>query len=202
MLKKKKRKATKSKTPKFTLPKITLNKQHKTIFGSFLFLLGILMCIAFISYLFSWKTDQSEIGHLSRSSNTQNVTNIFGATISHFFIYKGFGIASILFAMLISLSGITILLNTSIEALKKRWFWGVLIAIWFSVVLGFFNTSILSGVIGYETNDFLQDYLGKIGTVILLLFFLLTYLITRFKFITDVINSFLNSPKKVRITSI
>ncbi|PHS03575.1 MAG: cell division protein FtsK [Kordia sp.] len=191
-----KRKEKKSKLPKISSPNITLNKQQKTILGSFLFLLGILICIAFISYLFSWKVDQSEIGHLTRSTNTENVTNIFGATISHFFIYKGFGIASILFAILISLSGITILLNTSIEALKKRWFWGVLIAIWISVFLGFFNTSILSGTIGFETNDFLQDYLGKIGTAILLLFFFITYLITRFKITTDVISSFLNSPKK------
>ncbi|NQY28715.1 MAG: DNA translocase FtsK [Flavobacteriaceae bacterium] len=191
-----KRKEKKSKLPKISSPNITFNKQQKTILGSFLFLLGILICIAFVSYLFSWKVDQSEIGQLTRSTNTENVTNIFGATISHFFIYKGFGVASILFAILISLSGITILLNTSIEALKKRWFWGVLIAIWISVFLGFFNTSILSGTIGFETNDFLQDYLGKIGTAILLLFFFITYLITRFKITTDVISSYLNSTKK------
>jgi len=196
MAKKKKISPKKSNLPKFTLSNTTLNKQQKTILGSFLFLLGVFMCIAFVSYLFSWKTDQSEIGHLSRSSDTENVTNIFGATISHFFIYKGFGIASILFAILISLSGITVLLNTSIEALKKRWFWGVLVAIWISIFLGFFNTSILSGTIGFETNDFLQDYLGKIGTAILLLFFFLTYLITRFKITTDVIGLFLNKNKE------
>ena len=192
MAKKKKTSPKKSKLPKFTLSNTTLNKQQKTILGSFLFLLGLFMCIAFVSYLFSWKADQSEIGYLSRSSDTENVTNIFGATISHFFIYKGFGIASILFAALISLSGITVLLNTSTEALKKRWFWGVLVAIWVSIFLGFFNTSILSGTIGFETNDFLQDYLGKIGTAILLLFFFLTYLITRFKITTDVIGGILN----------
>ena len=94
MAKKKKTSTKKSKLPKFTLPNTTLNKQQKTILGSFLFLIGILMCIAFVSYLFTWKADQSEIGHLSRTSDTENVTNIFGATISHFFIYKGFGIAS------------------------------------------------------------------------------------------------------------
>jgi len=196
MAKKKKTSPKKSKLPKFSLPNTTLNKQQKTIFGSFLFLLGLLMCIAFVSYLFSWKTDQSEIGHLSRSSNTENVTNIFGATISHFFIYRGLGISSLLIAVLVCLSGITVLLNTSIEALKKRWFWGVLVAIWISVFLGFFNTSILSGTIGFETNDFLQDYLGKIGTAILLLFFFLTYLITRFKITTDVIGIFLNKNKE------
>ncbi len=202
MSKKKKEKVTKNKVKKFTLPSIILNKQHKTILGSFLFLLGILMCIAFVSYLFSWKADQSEIGHLSRTTNTENATNIFGATISHFFIYKGFGIASIIFAALTSLSGITVLLGTSIEALKKRWFWGTLVAIWISIFLGFFNTSILSGTIGFETNDFLQDYLGKIGTAILLLFFFLTYLITRFKITTDVISSFLNNSKKEDTTTI
>jgi S-DNA-T family DNA segregation ATPase FtsK/SpoIIIE len=202
MSKKKKIKDTKSRVPKFTLPKITLNKQHKTILGSFLFLLGLLMCIAFVSFLFSWKADQSELGHLSRTTNTENATNIFGAIISHFFIYKGFGIASIIFAVLVSLSGITVLLNTSIEALKKRWFWGVLVAIWISVFLGFFNTSILSGTIGFETNDFLQDYLGKIGTAILLLFFFITYLITRFKITAEVIGTLLNNKKKEGITPI
>jgi len=202
MPKKKKTKDPKSKVSKFTLPKFILNKQHKTILGSFLFLLGLLMCIAFVSYLFSWKADQSEIGHLSRTSNTENITNIFGATISHFFIYKGFGIASILFAILICLSGITILLNTSIEALKNRWYWGVLVAIWISIFLGFFNTSILSGTIGFEVNDYLQDYLGKIGTAILLLFLFLTYLITRFKITTDVIGSFLNNSRKEGSTAI
>jgi len=199
---KKKTRVTKNKAKKITLPKITFNKQHKTILGSFLFLLGLMMCIAFVSYLFSWKADQSEIGHLSRTSNTENVTNIFGATISHFFIYKGFGIAAILFAVLISLSGITVLLNTSIEALMKRWFWGILIAIWVSIFLGFFNTSILSGTIGFEVNDYLQDYLGKTGTGILLLFLFLTYLIIRFKITTDAIGAFLNSAKKEDNTTI
>lgn len=195
MSKKKTLKNSKKKTSKFDFNKIILNKQQKTILGSFLFLFGILMCIAFISYIFSWKEDQSEIGYLSRSSETKNVVNIFGASISHIFIYKGFGIASILFALLTSLSGVTILLNTSIEALKKRWFWGTLVVIWISIFLGFFNSSILSGIIGFETNDFLQDYLGKIGTLVLLFFLFLTYLIIRFKISGDIISKYLDNLK-------
>jgi DNA segregation ATPase FtsK/SpoIIIE, S-DNA-T family len=196
MSKKKTIKNSNKKTFKFDLGKINLNKQQKTIFGFFLFLLGILICIAFISYIFTWKEDQSEIGHLSRSSETKNILNIFGASISHFFIYKGFGIASILFAILISLSGITIILNTSIEALKKRWFWGTLIVLWISILLGFFNTSILSGIIGYESNSFIQDYVGKTGTVAFLLFLLLSYFIIRFKITTELIGAFINNNGK------
>jgi S-DNA-T family DNA segregation ATPase FtsK/SpoIIIE len=122
-----------------SLRDFTLNKQQKTILGIFLLFLGVLMGIAFISYLFSWKADQSEIGHFNRNSETENIVNIFGASISHFFMYKGFGISSIIFALLTCLSGITILLKTSIDALKKRWVWGTLIVIWTSVFLGFFR---------------------------------------------------------------
>jgi DNA segregation ATPase FtsK/SpoIIIE, S-DNA-T family len=189
-------KNTKKKTHKIDLKNFKLSKQQKTIFGSFLFLLGILMAIAFISYIFSWKEDQSEIGHLSRNSETKNILNIFGASISNFFIYKGFGIASIFFAILTSLSGLTIVLNTSTIALKNRWFWWTLITIWISVFFGFFNSTILSGTIGFESNDFLQDYIGKIGTGVLLLFLLLCFLIIRFKITTELISSFISNSNK------
>lgn len=193
MAKKKKIKTKSSK--KFKLPQIRLNKQQKNILGAFLFLFGGLLCIAFISYLFTWKADQSEIGHLSRYSKTENIANVFGASISHMFIYKGFGIASLIISFLISLSGITCLLDTKIDLLKKRWLWGLLVTLWLSVFLGFFSSSILSGTIGFEINDYLQSYLGKLGTGVLLLFFLLTYLITRFKITFDVIRELFKSTK-------
>ena len=178
------------KTPRKNIRDFSLNKQQKTILGVFLFFLGLLMTIAFVSFIFSWKTDQSEIGNFNRNANTKNIANIFGATISHFFIYKGFGISSIIFAVLTSLSGITILLNTSIEALKKRWIWGTLIIIWFSVLLGFFKSSVLSGTIGFEINNFIQDYLGKTGASILLLNLFLIYFIIRFKINSDVVKTY------------
>ena len=196
MAKKKKTKAPTKTYKKFKLPEITLNKQQKNILGVFLILFGVLMCIAFISYLFTWKADQSEIGHLSRHSKTENIANVFGASISHFFIYKGFGVASLIISFLISLSGITFLLNTKFDLLKKRWLWGMLVTLWLSVFLGFFNSSILSGTIGFEINDYLQGYLGKLGAGVLLFFFLITYFITRYKITFDVIGDFFNKTKE------
>ena len=192
---KKKTKAHKKTSKKFKIPELTLSKQQKNILGVFLFLFGILMCIAFVSYLFTWKADQSEIGHLSRHSKTENIANVFGASISHFFIYNGFGVASLIISFLISLSGITCLLDSKFELLKKRWLWGLLVTLWLSVFLGFFNSSILSGTIGFEMNDYLQGYLGKLGTGVLLFFFLLTYLITRFKITFDVVGEFFKKTK-------
>lgn len=192
-----KKKKTQTKTSKkFKLPQISLNKQQKNILGAFLVLFGGLLCVAFISYLFTWKADQSEIGHLTRYSKTENIANIFGASVSHLFIYKGFGVASLIISFLIGLSGITCLLDTKLDLLKKRWLWGLLVTLWLSVFLGFFSSSILSGTIGFEINDYLQGYLGKLGTGVLLLFFLLTYLITRFKITFDVIGDLFKSTKE------
>ncbi|GAL80461.1 cell division protein FtsK [Algibacter lectus] len=60
---------------------------------------------------------------------------------------------------------------------------GVLIIIWSSILLGFFGNknAILGGTIGFEINSYLQDYIGKIGVVLLLVFGLITYLAIRFK---------------------
>jgi len=186
-------KKKKIKTKKRSLPKLSnleLTKQHKTILGSFLVLLGVLLCVAFISYLFTWKIDQSQIGNFSRNVKTDNIASIFGVTISHFFIYKGFGIAALILAYLTVISGLHILVDTQKSTLKKRWFWGVVVMIWVAVFLGFFNTEILSGVIGFEVNDFLQDYLGKVGTGLLLFFFLITYLVLRFKLSVENISAY------------
>ncbi len=200
MAKKKTIKKNKRSLPK--LSKVVLTKQQKTILGSFLVLLGVFLFFAFVSYLFTWKTDQSEIGNFSRTTPVDNIANILGASISHFFIYKGFGVAALIVTFLTVASGLYFLLETQLLALKKRWFYGVIIMIWVSVFLGFFNTEILSGTIGFEVNTFLQDYLGKIGTGILLFFFLITYLVIRFKLSVTNIQEYFNKTKEENIAEV
>jgi S-DNA-T family DNA segregation ATPase FtsK/SpoIIIE len=55
--------------------------------------------------------------------------------------------------------------------------------LWLSVSLGFFTglSTILPGKVGLETNDYLQDYIGQVGTIILLVFLLICYLAIRFE---------------------
>jgi len=194
MAKKKKIKPNKKRFAK--LSSITLSKQHKTILGVFLMLLGALLFLAFISYLFTWKIDQSEVGSFTRDTKTENIASIVGASISHFFVYKGFGIAALILAGLTVVSGLHFLLETSKATLKKQWFYGTVIMIWISVFIGFFNTDVLSGTIGFEVNDFLQDYLGKLGTSMLLFFFLVSYLIVRFNLSVEHIKTYFAKTKQ------
>ncbi len=161
-----------------------LSSQQKLIFGSLLIILGVLMFIAFLSYFFTGAADQSTLSEFSqREIETENWLNKIGAWVSDTFINKGFGVSSFIFSGLLFLSGIYITLDIAKARLLRHWIWGTLIVIWLSVFFGFFyeDYDVLGGTVGFETNSFLQDYIGKIGTSLLLVFVLIVYLAIRFK---------------------
>ena len=195
----KKKAPQKQKQPRFNKPSLTLSPKNKIILGSFLFLFGLALLIAFVSFLFNWQADQSVLSQLGdREVKTQNLLNKFGAGISNFFIYEGFGIASFALAVLTITSGIYFFFNLNKKGLKDFWFWGVLVMIWLSVFFGFFagSNSLLGGTIGYEMNDYLQDYLGFTGTVLLLTFLMVVYLVARLKVTPEKILAVFKNTKK------
>ncbi len=200
MAKKKPEKKT-SKTPrvsKFKKSDFTLTRQHKIVLGSLLMLFAIALMIAFISFFFTWEMDQSIVGQVSRTTETQNWMQKFGANISHFFIYKGFGIASTIFAALVFRSGLNLFLSSK-KKLFNTWFWGSIIVIWISIFSGFFFTSspLLGGTIGFEINSFLQDYIGSIGVGLLLLFGAITYGVVRLKLTPENVMEYFNKKATV-----
>jgi S-DNA-T family DNA segregation ATPase FtsK/SpoIIIE len=190
------RKNPAKKTSKFTFK---LNRQQKVVLGSFLMLFGLALLVAFISFLFNWQADQSTLDHLAdRQIESKNWLSKFGAVISDFFIYKGFGIAAFVVAFLVGLTGIYLFFDFKKSNLQKFWFWGVLVMIWLSLFFGFFaeDNPLLGGRIGYEMNDYLQDYLGFFGTVLLMIFLFIVYLTVRLKVTPELIGSYLNKSKK------
>ena len=197
MAKAKKTSKTKNK-PRFKKPDFTLNNQQKLVLGSFLVILGFLLFTAFLSFIFTGKADQSALSEFTtRDVETQNWLSKVGAWLSDVFIQRGFGIASFIFSGLTFLSGVFVLMDLSKTKLRRHWFWGTLIVIWFSVLFGFFTSKndILSGTIGFEVNTFFQDYIGKLGTILLLIFAFITYLAVRFKFTPQRIASLFNKAK-------
>ncbi|MFH6770250.1 DNA translocase FtsK [Gaetbulibacter aquiaggeris] len=161
-----------------------LSSQQKLILGSFLAIFGVLLCISFISFFFTGDSDQSAISDFgSRETKAENWLSKSGAWLSDFFILRGFGISAFIFSGLIFLSGLYILLDSNKAKLRSHWFWGLLTIVWLSVLFGFFSNfnDTLGGTVGYEINSFLQDYLGIIGTIFLLLFVLIVFLAIKFK---------------------
>jgi S-DNA-T family DNA segregation ATPase FtsK/SpoIIIE len=130
-----------------------------------------------------------------RNEEAKNLLNKFGASVSHFVVYQGFGIASLILTVLLCITGLYYFLSLEKKGLFKKWIWGLIFMIWTSIALGFLADTrpLLGGLVGYEMNDFLQDYTGKIGVFLLLLFGLTFILVRLFEFTPDGMARFFRS---------
>jgi S-DNA-T family DNA segregation ATPase FtsK/SpoIIIE len=135
----------------------------------------------------------------------KNITNSnslgkIGAIISDFFIYKGFGVSSIIISFLIFLSSLHVLLEIKKRKLIKNWLWGFYLIFLFSIFFGLVDFgNIYSGIIGYEIVSFLNVYINSIGVVFLLVFMSLLYLTFRLNLGLDDIKRSVNFIKNFRL---
>ena len=192
--------ATKKKKSKPTSSKksfsLRLSKQNKIILGSLLILLSIALFFSFISFYFTWQEDQSLLTEFAnRNEQAKNLLNKFGASVSHYVMYRGFGVASFIFPALLCITGLYMFLGLPNKGLLSKWIWGLLLLIWISITLGFFAVEqpLLGGMVGYEMNDFLQDYAGKIGVLLLLIFMLTIIMVRLLKLTPEGIASYFKS---------
>lgn len=175
------------------------NQQTHLGFGVFLVLLSFWLLGSFVSFFSHWYQDQSQLAALAdRSITTKNGLSKIGATISDFFIYKGFGISAFVMPILVLVTGFFLIFDVPLKKIRKIAFWSLLLMIWTSVVLAVLalKNTLLSGVVGYEINDLFQDYIGKIGVILLLLLTAILYLIFRLKWKPKNIKSILSEKKE------
>ena len=192
------KKSTKSKKPNAVVAFFN-SRQTQTVIGSFLILFSLFLLVAFVSFFFSWKQDQSIVDLFAdKTIQSKNLLGKVGASLSHFFVFKGFGIGAFVIPYLLFVTGLFWLFKTRVYRLIIRYNWGLLSMLWLSVSLGFVNEgyAVLSGVIGYEINEYLQTFLGKTGLGIILLFLFLAYLTIRFKVTPELIINTLRSKVK------
>ena len=176
-----------------------ITKQHKIIFGSLLVLLAVALFFSFVSYYLNWSEDQSAVNALgNRDVVVQNWLGKIGATVAHFFLFQGFGIASFIFVRLLFLSGVYLVIGLPIKKLKNTWFWDLFAMVNISLLFGFFASYIpeLGGVIGFEMNLFFQDFMGKTGTLLVLLFSVIIFIVLRIKIDPDKIEAFFKRKEK------
>ena len=179
---------------------------HKSI-GLFLILLSIYLFIAFTSYLFSWKLDQSIIDGQpisfvfnGQETEVNNWLGKFGAYIAHRFLKIWYGIASFVFTFIAFLIGFKALFKQDLLPLLKTLKISLISLLWLCMTLGFiFNHSeldFMGGLYGNIINNWLVSVFGTIGTsffiifsgfvaVILLFNPSLSWLITFFNKISD-----------------
>jgi S-DNA-T family DNA segregation ATPase FtsK/SpoIIIE len=193
------KKEPKEKDPNQELKILKTKKQYRMLFGFVLVLTSIAFLVSFISFFLHGQADQSSVDALTdRSENAQNWLGKFGAYIADLFVYRGFGVAAFLLVKLLFLSGAFLILDLPMRKLKNTWFWDLFALIIVSILFGFFadNLPELGGTVGYEMNLFLQDYIGKTGTVLVLVFSMIVYMIFKIKVSPDAIKSFFEKKHK------
>ena len=178
------------------------NRQTQTVFGLFLTLFSFFLVIAFFSFFFSWQEDQSTLSQFANKAvKSKNLLGKIGTQLSDFFIYRGFGLAGFIIPVLIFLTGVSILFKISFKTIVKNWNWGLLFMLWISIAFGFAPNKILSGVVGFEMNEYLQTFLGSTGLILSLAFLLFSYLVVKFKVTPEKIINQLRSKKKNTVES-
>ena len=163
--------------------KTDLTPQRKVSAGIIILFICVALCATFISFIFSWQADQSVLAEFAdRNAQPENIFNKIGAYLGNLFIYRGFGIGTFIPLALLALTGLKLLLSLKAKMLNK-WFWGILWMLFISVCLGFFSSdaTILSGIGGYEINAYLRDYIGTLGTTLLLLMIFCLYLVGKLR---------------------
>ena len=152
--------------------KADVNK-FKVILAYTLLFISVILFTSFISYMYNWRVDQSNVGSLlDRNIEVENILGKIGASISHFFIYDLFGISSFIFPLILLVSSYYLLFNKKILDLIKKINWLLILIIWTTLLSGYLGNyfPIQSGIVGFEINAFLETYIGSIGILLIITF--------------------------------
>jgi S-DNA-T family DNA segregation ATPase FtsK/SpoIIIE len=170
------------------LKELARDERTGKITGMFFLLVAVFLFISFISYLFTWREDfsiaQQGFGAvLEKGDPAANLLGRLGAVVSHFFIYKAFGLASFLVCTFFFVVGINLLFRQRVFSIWRNLKYVTVGLVVLSVSLSFlFGASPFpfGGGAGDLINERLQSALGAVGTGALLLVVATGYFIWQF----------------------
>ncbi len=165
------------------------DERFKAVLAVLLLFFSAFLLFAFISYLFTWQTDQSKLSiswfSLISDENiiVDNWAGKTGAFFANLFIHNWFGISSISILLIIILVSFR-LLKIKLLPFSKTVKYLIFLTLWFSVALGYlFGTDwfFLGGATGYFISKWLNAATGKIGTFFILGITAFTFVIFVFR---------------------
>ncbi len=114
--------------------------------GFFLIIAGLSMFFALLSYMFTGQADFSEVGSQQSMSSIfeslkekeiSNWLGLYGAVISHFFIFRWFGISSFFIPPLLFLVGFKIVFNKQLIRISSYTIFAIFSIFWLCLMLGY-----------------------------------------------------------------
>lgn len=151
---------------------------------------AIFMFTSFVSYLFTGKADQSvvtsvqEVGLFQSGLDAANWLGVYGAMLSHTFIFAWFGIASFVIPPFLFVVGYRIVTGVALIPIVPLAIFSTFVLLWLTMLMGYMlqaseGVSIwgfITGGVGFELAVFLNSLIGW-GTLILLGLLLIVFII-------------------------
>jgi len=170
------------------IPAMLTDGRFARVTGFFILLLAAFLLLAFTSFLLTWKLDSNILDNndasfiIDSSVNVHNWTGKLGAWMAHLFIKRGIGISAYFILLLLFLAGFRLMTGVKLLPFSKTLHYSILAMLWISVTLGFSlmddpDLSVLGGVFGYQASNWLIGLVGRPGTVLLLIFIFISFLI-------------------------
>ena len=169
-----------------SLKELARDERTHKIMGAVSLAIAIFFFISFVSYFFTWKEDQKYVLHGGIFNNDGNIHNLLGglgAFISHFFIWRGFGIASLLICTFFFVAGVNLLFSHRVFSVQRNLKYVTFGLLVLSVSLAFIfsqNDFRFGGGVGNMICEWLVKLLGNIGTAVLLIVLAFAYFIWQF----------------------
>ncbi len=165
------------------------DERTRKISGALLLLIGFMLLVSFVSYLFTWYQDQDKVisagGSLIWGSDIDfnNQLGSLGAYLSHLFMYKGFGVAAFLIPSFFFVSGINLFLSKPVFSVGRNIRYVLLGLVFFSVAFALvFQDSRFAwgGGVGKLVKDWMVHAIGLVGSYAAVGVCLLSYFIWQF----------------------
>ena len=147
------------------------------LLGALLLFFSVYLGLACLSYCFTWHDDQDKVWHFQwdlifQDVEVSNMLGRLGAILSHFLMYSLFGASSFLLIYLLFQYGIGILNEVPLRRYSERLRTSVIWTVGLSILLGFvfqFADFPWGGTFGREVSGWLQNFVGGVGTALLIL---------------------------------
>jgi len=169
------------------------SNQLKYTLGVFLMIFSGYLAVAFVSYVFSGRVDQSKLDLpwadflFDPSVQVQNIAGKGGAFLSEQFINLGFGFPSFFFILLFLVAALNLFGYKGVKFFKTLLF-SILWMLWSSIALALALTVssgdqflYVGGMYGFILSSLLSSLLGAFGAALILIFILFVLLILTFR---------------------
>jgi S-DNA-T family DNA segregation ATPase FtsK/SpoIIIE len=169
---------------------IVRSEKFVKISSLFLLLFSLFLAFSFASHLFNWRHDFDKVNDipwynlLSDSENSvNNRMGEIGALTAYTFLHQWFGISAFIIPLFLFVAAFKLFFEVTLLPLGKTFLYGLFMVLFLPLTLALLTSDdIYYGGFGFTLCAYLQSIAGTPGTLLILVFALMAFMMLAFNF--------------------